>query len=98
MKLATGTELAFSKLTPYRVTDLPDRTIYEFWKIGSKTGGRRIFSDPDVAKQLAYICYIKSSNTFQLGYFPNEGEPQVVKNLPLTDLPQAVADLIAAGF
>ena len=92
---------ALSRITPFRVIDLPDgKMIYEFWKIGCAPtrSMRSALNDPKVARQCAYITVSGDKQSFQLGFFPN-GEPgQVVKNLPVSQLPQAVDDLILAGF
>lgn len=92
---------ALSRITPFRTIELPDGTVLrEFWKIGcaSTRSMRGALNDSNVARQCAYITVSSDRRSFKLGFFPN-GEPgQVVKDLPIDQLPQAVDDLIDAGF
>lgn len=84
------------KINPYRITDLLDRTIYEFWRVGGKS--MSALRDRQTPRDVAYISIVKGSGKFQLGYHPNDGNDQILKDLPLSDLPQAIADLKQAGF
>jgi len=99
-ELAQPTRALF-RITPFRVIDLPDgKMIYEFWKIGCAPtrSMRSALSDPKVARQCAYITVSGDKQSFQLGFFPNGGPGQVVKNLPVSQLPQVVDELIDSGF
>lgn len=99
-----------AKLTPFRVTDLPDRTIYAFVRIPDKSkeaaraqiakgaNAKQLLTNSNVQKNCAYICVMKLKKNFQIGFFPDEDAAQVINDLPLSELPQAVADLKAAGF
>lgn len=72
----------------------------EFWKIGCAPtrSMRSALNDPSVARQCAYITISSDRRSFKLGFFPN-GEPgQVVKDLPIDRLPEAVDSLLDAGF
>lgn len=72
----------------------------EFWKIGCAPtrSMSSALNDKDVARQCAFITVSSDHRSFKIGFFPN-GEPgQVVKDLPIDRLPEAVDDLVAAGF
>lgn len=87
------------QITPFRVISVLDRTIYQFVKFGGKDiGARRAFEDPKVPRQMATICIIRGAKTFQLCFYPWQDRPQIVEDLPIEDLPKAVADLLVAGF
>lgn len=59
---------------------------------------RGALNDPSVARQCAYITVDRDHQSFKLAFYPH-GEPaQIVKNLPISQLPDAVDDLISAGF
>jgi hypothetical protein len=99
-----------AKITPFRVQDLPDRTLYEFVRIPekSKEAAREaiasgntpqtLLKNDKVRKNCAYIAVMKRCDSFQIGFFPDDELPQVIKNLPLKDLPMAVQNLRDAGF
>lgn len=72
----------------------------EFWKIGCAPtrSMRGALNDKDVARQCAFITVSGDRQSFRLGFFPNGEAGQVVENLPIDRLPQAVDDLIDAGF
>ena len=100
-----ATELApvthLSRITPFRVIDLPGgEVLREFWKIGCAPtrSMRSALNDPSVARQCAFITVSGDRQTFRLGFYPNCETAQVVKNLPIQQLPQAIDDLIDAGF
>ena len=99
------TELApvqhLSRITPFRVTELPDgAVIREFWKIGCAPtrSMRSALNDPSVARQCAFITVSSDQQSFKLGFYPNGETGQVIENLQMDQLPQAVDDLIDAGF
>ena len=92
---------ALSRITPYRTMDLPGgEVLREFWKIGcSPTRSMRgALNDPSVARQCAFITVSGDRQSFRLGFFPNGESGQVVENLPISRLPEAVDQLIDAGF
>ena len=81
--------------------DLPGgEVLREFWKIGcSPTRSMRgALNDPSVARQCAFITVSGDRQSFRLGFFPNGESGQVVENLPISRLPEAVDQLIDAGF
>lgn len=93
--------LALSRITPFRVIDLPDgKMLYEFWKIGCAPtrSMRYALNDPTVARQCAFITVDRDRQFFKLGFYPNGEAGQVVENLPIDRLPEAVDSLLDAGF
>ena len=93
--------LALSRITVYRTTGLPDgAVIREFWKIGCAPtrSARSALNDPKVARQMAMITMSRDEQSFKLCFYPHGDAPQIVENLPISQLPQAIDDLIAAGF
>ncbi len=46
----------------------------------------------------AYISRVSDSKTFTMAYHPLDRNDQVVQDLPMEQLGQAIDDLIAAGF
>lgn len=92
---------ALSRITPYRTIDLPGGEILrEFWKIGCSpsTSIKKALKDPAVARQCAFITVSADRQSFRLGFYPNGEAAQVVENLPIERLPEAVDNLIDAGF
>lgn len=90
-----------SRITPFRVTGLPDgAVIREFWKIGCTPSRsmRSALNDPSVARQMAFITVSSDEMSFKLCFYPHGDTPQIVENLPISQLPQAIDDLIDAGF
>lgn len=86
-------------ITPYRVTSVFDRTIYEFWKIGcAETSMRAALRDPKTPRQLATLTFFLNKKTFQLCFYPWQDQPQIMEEVALEKLPEVVADLLAAGF
>lgn len=93
--------LALSRITPYRTIELHDGSVLrEFWKIGCEPtrSMRSALNDPKIARQCAFITVDRGRQFFKLGFYPNGEAGQVVENLPISQLPQAVDDLIDAGF
>ena len=93
--------LALSRITPYRTMELHDGAVLrEFWKIGCEPtrSMRSTLNDPKVARQCAFITVDRTGKSFKIGFYPNGEAGQVVENLPISQLPQAVDDLVAAGF
>jgi hypothetical protein len=93
--------LTLQTLKPYREQYIPivRRRIWEFWKLGCPAArGMSALNDPSVARQMAIVWATDGADIFTLQYYPNGDVPQVVADLPLSALPQAVADLRAAGF
>ena len=82
------------KLTPYRVTDLPDGTMYEFFRVYSD---KVIPLNRDASMDLAILFINRNKTEFSLNYYSVDNLPQVV-NLPTTKLLEAVDDLMGAGF
>lgn len=90
---------AWARIIPYEVIDLMDRRIYQFVKLGGKEQGvRAAFNDPKVPRQLATVCIIRGAKTFQLCYYPWQDQPQIMEEVPLEQLEQVAADLLAVGF
>jgi hypothetical protein len=85
------------RLKAYRVHDLPDRTVYEFWKIGGAAKSMYDLRDRTNPRQCATITRYRN-DTFILAFYPDDGNNQVTKQLPLSQLGVAVDDLKAAGF
>ena len=93
--------LALSTLKPFRVQriHIARRTIYEFLKLGcAASRGEGAIRDPSVPRQMAIIWATLGADTFTLQYYPNAEAAQIVVDLPLSALEQAVADLRQAGF
>ena len=93
-----------AKLHPHRVIEIPrigripGRVINEFWLIGGpSSGGMSQLQDRSVKRQCGDIT-ILDNGTFNMAFYPNEGEPSIANGLPLSRLPDAVRDLLAAGF
>ncbi len=75
------------------------RHIYEFWKLNCPASrGEGAMRDPSVARQMAIIWARDGDETFTLQYYPSNEAAQIIANLPLSELNQAVSDLRAAGF
>lgn len=89
--------LHIARLKPYRVTDLPDRTIYEFWKIGGDAKSMGDLCDRSNPRQCATITRHRDG-TFALAFYPDDGNNQIIMRLPPSQLGAAVDDLRAAGF
>lgn len=89
-----------SGLKPYKVTDFAAGCVYSFLRVGCTPGThqRGSLSDPKTPRQFAMVTLWRDKPTFTLSYFPLEGEAQIVKDLPLDQISQAVEDLIGAGF
>ncbi len=97
----TSLATTLNRLNPYRVIRIgvDRRTIWEFWKVGcSATRGMGALDDPTVPRQMALIWARDDADTFTLQWYPNAEEPQIVADLPIARLHEAVADLRAAGF
>ncbi len=79
----------------YQYIPIAKRRIWEF---------RRIDKDADQTKspgewrQIAVIWATDGADTFTLQYYPYRETPQIVQELPLSALAQAVSDLRGAGF
>ena len=93
-----------AKLHPYRVHHIPafghnpSMTVYECWKIGAKPGSSMsILQDKSIKRQCGDIT-IRSDNKFNINYFGPDGERSQVSGLPMDQLPQAIQDLVDAGF
>ncbi len=83
------TQLMGRLVAPTETIDLMDWTIY--WLV--RAGGTR--HNPG---DCAMLSFSKRQSTFKLSYYPKDGNAQVAADLPLSELPQAVADLAGAGF
>lgn len=82
---------------PYRITETLERKIvYEFWRVSSIH--RSDIHNKQIKKELAMITVDKSSQTFNLAYYPLDKNAQFMTHLPLSDLTKVVADLKLAGF
>ncbi len=96
--LSPATQLR--RITPSRVQDLFDCTIWEFdnWKetgITRPIGGT---SRRAKVNHVAFITAIRGGTEFKLSYYEAGQAAQIVKSLPMSMLPAAVSDLIQAGF
>lgn len=92
---------ALSRITPYRTMELPGgEVLREFWKIGCAPtrSMRSALNYKDVARQCAFITVSGDRQSFRLGFFPSGESGQVVENLPISRLPEAVDQLLDAGF
>lgn len=95
----TAIKSAWARIVPFDVIDLMDRRIYQFVKFGGKEQSfRAAFNDLKVPRQLATVCIVRGAKTFQLCYYPWKDQPQIVEDLPIEQLEQVAADLLAAGF
>lgn len=52
----------------------------------------------DKKRTCAYIAHVYGAQTFTLAYHPLDRNDQVVSDLPMERLGQAIEDLLAAGF
>lgn len=82
------------KLTPYRVTHLPDGVMYEFFRVYSD---KPIKINRNASMDLAILFIDRSGKDFTLNYYSVDHLPQIV-NLPIDKLLEAVDDLMGAGF
>jgi hypothetical protein len=84
-------------ITPFRYQYIPiaRRRIWEFQRIDKGADRTRPAHE---WRQIAVIWTTDGADTFTLQYYPYRETPQVVQELPLSALSQAVADLRAAGF
>jgi hypothetical protein len=94
-------EVLNAKLTPYRVQYPIDGTIlYEFWKV-AQTPGQKWKNTPktrDCEKELAMLSIKKGKTIFSLHYYPLNKEIQVIHDLPIERLQEAINLLNEAGF
>ncbi len=93
--------LALQTLKPFRYQyiGIARRHIWEFLKLGcSAERGQGAIRDPSVPRQMAIIWATDGADTFTLQYYPNAEAAQIVVDLPLSALEQAVSDLRQAGF
>jgi hypothetical protein len=86
-----------TRLKPYRVQQVLDRTIYEFWKIGGTAKSMHDLRDRANPRMCATITRYRD-DTFILAFYPDDGNTQVTKKLPASQLSMAIDDLIGAGF
>jgi len=82
------------KLTPYRVTYLPDCVMYEFFRVYSE---KVIPIDRNATMDMAILCIDRDGKNFSLNYYSIDNQPQVA-NLPMRQLIEAVDMLMMAGF
>ncbi len=79
----------------YQYIPIARRRIWEFRRIDK---GADMTQPPGQWRQIALIWTTEGADTFTLQYYPYRETPQIVQELPLSALAQAVADLRAAGF
>lgn len=84
------------KITPYRVLDVPNKRIYEFWRFDSDE--RVSFYDKEVKREKALIVVDLKKKTFNIKYSSVTCGLQNVENLGLDKLPEVCQSLKEAGF
>jgi hypothetical protein len=90
---------ALAKLTPEKIIQTDLSTVYWFIKIASKPGYvKSLVNDPKIARYCAMIIVPADKKTFTLSWYPFKEDAQVIVDLPIERLPEAVMDLKAAGF
>lgn len=92
-----------ARLNPYRVLNLADRTIYQFLRVGctkmdESALSRTLTKDRSIERHIALITVRPGGKTFKLSYYPHGEAAQIVTDLPVEALGQAVEDLRGAGF
>jgi hypothetical protein len=80
------------RVKPTRVVSPGDDYIQWFEKEDNGPWSKRKRTDS------AMIVTTRGKSTFKLQYYPLNGEPQIVKELPMDQMDQAHLDLFAAGF
>ncbi len=93
--------VALTRITPFRVIDVGPEVIHEFWTIAApkNSSARYVLKDPTVKRQCAFITVHKTNGTFKMVFDrPHEGPPQAYLDMPMSQLPSAVKDLLDAGF
>ncbi len=86
-----------AKITPFRVIDLfqSGETIYEFIKITDKEAK---YLSRTTKRDMALITVSRDKQRFKVSFYSEKDGTQIVQDLEISKLREAVNELKAAGF